>query len=525
MNGHGHEAERVFAAENVAGDIPTIRRIRAALHVGQPRAREVQAHLETLTPAGAASAGYATRYASTPRSRQYPVKPPARVLSPDSWHPGRGSLPKGDTHIMTSEPPAGAKTSERRGELVPFPGGYEIEPDVLEGEIVGEPPPSAPAGWSASSSVVVQHPHAKTTGRHLAYIPLGVAVVTKRLWDSRTTARYERLLRAAEAAGNHEAALEWEKRLADFRKDRHARRVDMVKVPVEVLLLVPKIALGVFIVFAAFGILLAIATEHIAEVAVPFKVAAHVAELVAIVLSVSWGPIVLALPWIAVGGALARRQGLRQHGQRLARRQEGRRRRRRPGSHCGHGNPGPAEPSDTRPAKAFKDGWQPTFYTQPVREGLGYATVYSLPLGVTPQMIADKRAVLARNVHRDEIEVWPTAAERAGHVATWVADPGVLSKPAPEYPLLHEGTADVFKGVPGGVSPRGDEITIPIVGNNLVFGGQMGQGKTNASGSLPSGAPWIRSPRSTCMCSPTTGTLTPTAAPSPVRQRASKTTP
>jgi hypothetical protein len=52
LNGHGHEAERVFAAEIDAGDIPSIRRIRAALHVGQPRAREVQAHLETLTPAG-----------------------------------------------------------------------------------------------------------------------------------------------------------------------------------------------------------------------------------------------------------------------------------------------------------------------------------------------------------------------------------------------------------------------------------------------------------------------------------------
>ncbi len=52
LNGHGHEAERVFAAELAAGDVPSIRRIRAALHVGQPRAREVQAHLETLTPAG-----------------------------------------------------------------------------------------------------------------------------------------------------------------------------------------------------------------------------------------------------------------------------------------------------------------------------------------------------------------------------------------------------------------------------------------------------------------------------------------
>ena len=38
-------------------------------------------------------------------------------------------------------------------------------------------------------------------------------------------------------------------------------------------------------------------------------------------------------------------------------------------------------------------------------------------------------------------------------MAVWVADTGVLSKPAPEYPLLHEGTADVFRGVPGGISP------------------------------------------------------------------------
>jgi hypothetical protein len=52
LNGHGHEAERIFAAELAAGDIPPIRRIRAEMHVGQPRAREIQAHLETLTPAG-----------------------------------------------------------------------------------------------------------------------------------------------------------------------------------------------------------------------------------------------------------------------------------------------------------------------------------------------------------------------------------------------------------------------------------------------------------------------------------------
>jgi hypothetical protein len=52
LNGHGTEAERLFAGELAAGDVPSIRRIRAALHVGQPRARQIQAHLETLTPAG-----------------------------------------------------------------------------------------------------------------------------------------------------------------------------------------------------------------------------------------------------------------------------------------------------------------------------------------------------------------------------------------------------------------------------------------------------------------------------------------
>ena len=100
-------------------------------------------------------------------------------------------------------------------------------------------------------------------------------------------------------------------------------------------------------------------------------------------------------------------------------------------------------------------------------------------------MIADQRPVLARNVHRAEVEVWPSDAEQAGTgpagtVAVWIADPGVLSKAAPEYPLMHEGTADVFEGVPAGISPRGDEIMVPIVGNNFVAGGQMGQGKSNA---------------------------------------------
>ena len=88
--------------------------------------------------------------------------------------------------------------------------------------------------------------------------------------------------------------------------------------------------------------------------------------------------------------------------------------------------------------------------------------------------------MLARNVHRDEIEVWPTAAERAGHMATWVADPGVLSKSAPEYPLMHEGTADVFKGVPGGVSPRGTRSLSRSSLTTSSAAARWGMGKSNA---------------------------------------------
>ena len=47
--------------------------------------------------------------------------------------------------------------------------------------------------------------------------------------------------------------------------------------------------------------------------------------------------------------------------------------------------------------RAVKDGWQVEFHTPPVRVNRrGYQTVFSLPMGVTAEMIADKRDVLAR---------------------------------------------------------------------------------------------------------------------------------
>jgi DNA segregation ATPase FtsK/SpoIIIE, S-DNA-T family len=101
--------------------------------------------------------------------------------------------------------------------------------------------------------------------------------------------------------------------------------------------------------------------------------------------------------------------------------------------------------------RAVKDGWQIEFSTPPVWVNRrGYQTVFSLPMGVTPEMIADKRDVLARNLVRAPLEVWPAAAEHAGYVDLWVADPGSTERLAPPYPLLSDGQADVFAGVPLG---------------------------------------------------------------------------
>ena len=334
--------------------------------------------------------------------------------------------------------------------------------------------------------VVVKHDHTRTAGRHLMYIPLGALVAVKRLWESRSTARYERMFRAAEAAGNHEAALDWETRRVQFMKDRHQRRMDLIENTQQVLKALPHIVLGLFILLAALGIFLAVATKHIAELIAPFMDVASIVEWTAIAFSVAWGPVLLALPGIAVGALWwtgRAHANANMTGWMVPRKNDD-----------GTGLVVTADTIvlalqnlDKIPAlkRAFKESWRPTFHTLPVRDGRGYSAVFSVPLGVTATMVADQREVLARNVHRAQVEVWPSDAEQAGTgpagtVAVWIADPGVLSKPAPEYPLLHEGMADVFTGVPGGISPRGDGLDVPIVGNNFVVGGQMGQGKSNA---------------------------------------------
>ena len=363
---------------------------------------------------------------------------------------------------------------------VPLPGA--VAEAVIDGEVVDD---QAAAGTSpvVPAARPSLPPAATLAIRHGGYVAAGVIVALRRWHLART--RHERTMRALEIAGNHEAMLAWRQQQEAERKGRHDRRQDRA----EMLVTVARASLWIIgLALAApavLGIFLAFAHHDPLWVPVPYYWAGDVISAAAAVISAAWlaATIVAPLAVLAWLWHLGRTAGDLAPSWALASRpdDEGR---------------GLVVTSDgivvalrhtpiSQLKTALKDGWQPSFHTIPVRDGEGYFAVFSVPMGVTAAMIADQVEVFARNLHRAKTEVWPTDAERAkiapaGYVSLWVANPGVLDRPAPEWPLLHEGTADVFKGVPAGVGPRGDQLSIRIVANNLVCGGIMGMGKSNA---------------------------------------------
>jgi len=138
--------------------------------------------------------------------------------------------------------------------------------------------------------------------------------------------------------------------------------------------------------------------------------------------------------------------------------------------------------------KFFKAGGA-LVYEVPARiDGDGTYTQIRLPMGVTAEMVTGKRTTLAANLGRASLETWPTQGPEAGILELWVADKGKLGQGAGDWPLLHEGTVDVFEGAPIGRSQRGAVITAPLFECNYLAGGKPGQGKTNFARVLALGA-------------------------------------
>ena len=355
--------------------------------------------------------------------------------------------------------------------LPALPGSGEVEEMVFDGEVVEEAAPGrrspSPVRAVAVVLVVVRHEHTRAVARHAAYVPAGAVALARRRRQGRTLA--QRMAWQLGQQGETEKAALMLRADADERHRRHERargRVDM---------LVTLVRNAHWITIVTVGGMLGVGIA-VGNPAWAFETAATVVRdsVTALRAAVIAAPFATAAWLYRIG----RREAAWTPGWSVA-------------AKAGDEDRGLVVTADTivlalqnipvpELKKAFKDGWRPVFTLAPVRDRRGYESEFSLPLGVTPEMIADRRPVLARNLHRDEIETWPSAGA-PGYARLWVADPGAISKAAPEYPLLHEGEADVFAGVPGGVVARGDGALIPVVGNNGVLGGMMGQGKSNGA--------------------------------------------
>ena len=328
---------------------------------------------------------------------------------------------------------------------------------------------------------VVTHPHARTVLRQGAHVVVGGHVVTRRAWDARTTARHERMMRTAELKGDHQAAQEWEARAAAFRRERHTRRMDMLKAPYH---LAKAAVIGTGITaggLLALGIALAI-TNHAAHDAMR-----PLMDAVAFVRLLWTIGADLALP-VAVAAPVAFLGYLWHHGRT-------------------HGTvPNWMMPETqrtetaitpssvvvalrdlgisalTKAIKAMPDHGAGMF--GPIRiAGCGVEVDVTLPSGVSTAEVQQRRRKLAENVHRHEHELFITLPQAARTVRLWIADSGALDEPIGPSPLVldDDTTADYYSGrAPWGLTLRGDSALISLFQRMLLITGLSNQGKTAA---------------------------------------------
>ncbi|MET8133715.1 FtsK/SpoIIIE domain-containing protein [Streptomyces sp. NPDC005251] len=357
--------------------------------------------------------------------------------------------------------------------------------------VVPDPAPTAPVPlWVRSGRAVthvVTHETTRTTARavarHTLYVAGGARIAAKRTWDGRTASRYERMFRAAEAAGNHEMASEWEERGQHFREARHRRRMDLLHSPVDA---AKGVAVGAGMGIGsliALGIVMAIATKDVTHVVTPLMATVEFINLLITIVQVVWGPALAIGPFLALLALWA--VGSKQHAAPAwalpdnVRNSEGE----------------PITPSIV--VKALRDLGVPALRNAikdmgdagasmlgPIRiAGCGVEVDVTLPSGVATNEVQNRRRKLAENLTRHEHEVFITIPEAARTVRLWIADSGALDEPIGPSPLVTDTTvtANYKTGkAPWGQDLRGDAAELSLYQRHLLITGRSNQGKTAA---------------------------------------------
>ncbi|MFJ8254791.1 FtsK/SpoIIIE domain-containing protein [Streptomyces sp. NPDC094466] len=333
---------------------------------------------------------------------------------------------------------------------------------------------------------VATHERTRSAGRftvrHGMYVVGGGRIVARRAWEGRTAARYERMLRAAEAAGNLELATEWEERGQRFRAARHQRRMDLLSAPVKA---AKGAAAGLGITAGGLlllGIILAVANENFADLATPTLALIELIRWIVLIITVVWGPLVILGPW----AALLALWGVGRHQQAAPQWVL-------PDRPADVG--APITPSVVVTAlrdlgiaplrKAVKEmGDAGAAMLGPIRiAGCGVEVDVTLPSGVATDEVQKRRRKLAENLSRHEHEVFITIPQAARTVRLWIADSGALDEPIGPSPLLTDTTltADYAKGrAPWGQDLRGDAALISLYQRHMLITGLSNQGKTAA---------------------------------------------
>ncbi|MYS57137.1 ATP-binding protein [Streptomyces sp. SID6013] len=373
------------------------------------------------------------------------------------------------------------------------PPTADTTPTVLT--VVPDTPPARPVPlWVRSGRAVKTAATHETTratvraaARHSLYTFNGGRIVARRAWDGRTGSRYERMIRAAEAAGNLEAAEEWEERLQRFRAARHHRRMDLLHSPAEA---AKGVAVGAGMsigALVALGVVMAISTGHVGDVITPLSATVDFIALLIRIVQVVWGPALSIGPFLAL----------------LALWSVGRKQHAAPNwalpANVRSGDGEPITPSIV--VKALRDLGVPAL-ARAIKEmgdagasmlgpitiaGCGVEVDVTLPSGVSTNEVQGKRRKLAENLTRHEHEVFITIPQAARTVRLWIADSGALDEPIGPSPLVTDDTmtADYKSGkAPWGQDLRGDAAALSLYQRHLLITGLSNQGKTVALRSL-----------------------------------------